>query len=263
MRYLFDCVRDKLCSEIALRGKWSKLQILPLWLCYELFMISMVWLTGGSKESEQELGLPLSVLEQAVNLLLVNKTVMSCILVLQNRARHNDDELGIESVSEMSATLVPEEVTKVFITIRYTYLISTKCRVRGPSFITSPGGGKGWFHHTKKNHKIINVPAFFNTTNKNVPEYRILGSWPYVQYIAIIYVILLLTLIQIDQEAQTDDHSKSIKHQIRKGKNIFYNGSRLIRTLDFVVLLMRSLLRLKTNHSLLFFRARRNVDIDF
>ncbi|KXJ23526.1 kinesin-like protein 5 isoform X2 [Exaiptasia diaphana] len=109
MRYLFDCVRDKLCTEIASRG--------------------------GSKEfgSEQELGLPLSVLEQAVNLLLVNKTVMSCILVLQNRARHNDDELEGESVSEMSATLVPEEVTKV------------------------------------------------------------------------------------DQGAQTDDHSKSIKHQIRKG----------------------------------------------
>ncbi|KAK3723829.1 hypothetical protein QZH41_019506, partial [Actinostola sp. cb2023] len=88
MRYLFDCVRDKLCIEIAAR-------------------------VGNKEHCDQELELPLSALEQAVNLLLVNKTVMSCILVLQNRARTNEDELGIESMSEMCATLVPEEITKL------------------------------------------------------------------------------------------------------------------------------------------------------
>ena len=56
---------------------------------------------GNNDEDEEDLTPPL--LEEAVNLLLVNKTVMSCILVLHNR---RDTEKNQESTSTELPTVI-------------------------------------------------------------------------------------------------------------------------------------------------------------
>ena len=56
---------------------------------------------GTNDEGEEDLSPPL--LEEAVNLLLVNKTVMSCILVLQNR---RDTEKNQESTTAELPTVI-------------------------------------------------------------------------------------------------------------------------------------------------------------
>ena len=53
-----------------------------------------------TEEHERDLDLTPPLLEEAVNLLLVNKTVMSCILVLQNRR-------GTEKIQESTRTELP------------------------------------------------------------------------------------------------------------------------------------------------------------
>ena len=65
---------------------------------------------GNNEEDEEDVAPPL--LEEAVNLLLVNKTVMSCILVLQNR---RDTEKYQESTTTELPTViqVPLKVCKV------------------------------------------------------------------------------------------------------------------------------------------------------
>lgn len=65
---------------------------------------------GNNEEDEEDVAPPL--LEEAVNLLLVNKTVMSCILVLQNR---RDTEKNQESTTTELPTViqVPLKVCKV------------------------------------------------------------------------------------------------------------------------------------------------------
>lgn len=65
---------------------------------------------GNTDEDEEDLTPPL--LEEAVNLLLVNKTVMSCILVLQNR---RDTEKNQESTTTELPTVIhiPLKVCKV------------------------------------------------------------------------------------------------------------------------------------------------------
>ena len=68
--------------------------------------------TGHDNSDEDEEVLKPPLLEEAVNLLLVNKAVMSCILVLQNR---RDTEKNQESTTTELPTVihVPLKVCKV------------------------------------------------------------------------------------------------------------------------------------------------------
>lgn len=79
---------------------------------FEINQGSMFGATGHGNNEEDEEDVTPPLLEEAVNLLLVNKTVMSCILVLQNR---RDTEKNQESTTTELPTViqVPLKVCKV------------------------------------------------------------------------------------------------------------------------------------------------------
>ena len=66
---------------------------------------------GPTEEYDEDVELTPSLLEEAVNLLLVNKTVMSCILVLQNRR-------STEKIKETTTTELPT-VIRAPLKVRY------------------------------------------------------------------------------------------------------------------------------------------------
>ncbi|XP_068708872.1 kinesin heavy chain-like [Montipora foliosa] len=86
MRRLFEGVKEKLLNRLCANDDQSKVT---------------------AEEDRQDLDLTPPLLEEAVNLLLVNKTVMSCILVLQNRrdAEKIQESTGAELPTVIRAPL--------------------------------------------------------------------------------------------------------------------------------------------------------------
>lgn len=70
-----------------------------------------------AEEHDEDVELNPPLLEEAVNLLLVNKTVMSCILVLQNKR-------GTEKIKETTTT---ESPTVIHAPLKVRYLQGKHC----------------------------------------------------------------------------------------------------------------------------------------
>ena len=70
-----------------------------------------------AEEHDEDVELTPPLLEEAVNLLLVNKTVMSCILVLQNKR-------GAEKIKETTTTELP---TVIHAPLKVRYLQEKHC----------------------------------------------------------------------------------------------------------------------------------------
>ena len=85
-----------------------------------IFQIDIFNIAGhGNPTDEEEEDLTPPLLEEAVNLLLVNKTVMSCILVLQNRrdTEKNQDSTAsdLPTVIHVPLKVCSSLVTKIFL----------------------------------------------------------------------------------------------------------------------------------------------------